>query len=156
MDRAAVSVATVGCPWTVEVFEADDGSTPFERFVRSLSDFKFTALDMAIKHVFADRGLDLAGTSWLRPLGKGLHEFRVRHDASDIARMFDLGPGPAGAQGEEVLLRVFVHFYGEKIILLLGGFDKGKDAKRQRREIETAKSLLAQFKEQRRRANRRR
>lgn len=142
--------------WTVEVFEADDGSMPFERFAKSLSDFKFAALDMAIKHVLADRGLDLAGTHWLRPVGKGLHEFRVRHDADDIARMFDLAPGRAGPKREAVLLRVFVHFYGEKIILLLGGFDKGKDAKRQQREIHAAKSLLAQFKERRRRGERRR
>ncbi|MCY3607051.1 MAG: hypothetical protein OXG57_01265 [Acidimicrobiaceae bacterium] len=142
--------------WTVEVFEADDGSMPFERFAKSLSDFKFAALDMAIKHILAGRGLDLVGTNWLRPLGKGLHEFRVRHDARDIARMFDLEPGHAGTKGEEVLLRVFVHFYGDKIVLLLGGFDKGKDAKRQQREIDTAKSLLVQFKERRRREKRRR
>ena len=140
--------------WTVEVFEADDGSMPFTRFAKSLSDFKFAALDMAIEHVLAVRGIDLAGTTWLKPLGKGLHEFRVRHDANDIARMFDLAPGYAGNQGEEVLLRVFVHFYGEKIILLLGGFDKGRGAKRQQREIRTARSLLVQFKEQRRRAKR--
>ncbi len=142
--------------WTVEVFEAEDGSIPFERFARSLSDFKFAALDMAIKHVLADRGLDLAGTHWPRPAGTGLHEFRVRHDAGDIARMFDLAPGLAGTKGEEVLLRVFVHFYGEKIILLLGGFDKSRDAKRQRREIDAAKSLLLQFKQQRLRTKRRR
>ena len=129
---------------------------PFEQFAKSLSGFKFVALDMAIKHVLADRGLDLVGTGWLGPLGTGLHEFRVRHDAGDIARMFDLAPDQAGTKGEEVLLRVFVHFYGEKIILLLGGFDKGRDAKRQQREIDTARSLLVQFKERRRRDKRRR
>ena len=149
-------MAGVNGMWTVEVFEADDGSMPFGRFARSLSDFKFAALDMAIKHILADRGLDLAGTHWLRPLGKGLHEFRVRHDADDIARMFDLAPDHAETKGEEVLLRVFVHFYGQKIILLLGGFDKGRDAKRQQREIDSARSLLVQFREQRRRAERRR
>lgn len=156
MDRVVVSVAAVDGTWAVEVFETDDGSMPFERFARSLSDFKFAALDMAIKHVLADRGLDLAGTNWLRPLGKGLHEFRVRHDADDMARMFDLASGHAGTKGEEVLLRVFVHFYGEKIILLLGGFDKSREAKRQQREIDAARSLLVQFREQRRRAKRRR
>lgn len=154
MDRVVVNVAAVDGMWTVEVFEADDDSMPFERFAKSLSDFKFAALDMAIKHVLADSGLDLAGTSWLKSLGKGLHEFRVRHDAGDIARMFDLAPDLASTKGEEVLLRVFVHFYGKKIILLLGGFDKGRDAKRQQREIRTARSLLVQFKEQRRRAKR--
>ena len=65
--------------WTVEVFEADDGTMPFQRFANSLSDFKFAALDMAIKHVLAGRGLDLATSEWLRQVDKGLHEFRVRH-----------------------------------------------------------------------------
>ena len=53
-------------------------------------------------------------------------------------------------------MRVFVHFYGEKIILLLGGFDKGRDSKRQQREIGRAKKLLVQFKERQHRERRRR
>lgn len=28
-------------------------------------------------------------------------------------------------QPEKVLLRVFVHFCGQKVVLLLGGYDKG-------------------------------
>jgi hypothetical protein len=54
---------------------------------------------------------------------------------------------------EAVLLRVFVHFYGDKVILLLGGYDKGANPKprRQQREIAEARRLLAQFKDRRRR-----
>lgn len=40
-------------PWTPEPLEADDGSVPFVRFVKSLSDFKFVALDAAIERVLA-------------------------------------------------------------------------------------------------------
>ncbi|WP_419932892.1 hypothetical protein [Candidatus Poriferisodalis sp.] len=142
--------------WTVEVFEADNGTVPFERFAASLSDFKFAALDMAIEHVLADRGLDLAGTQWLRPVGQGLHEFRIRHEADEIARMFGAASPGSGAKREAVLLRVFVHFHGNRIILLLGGFDKGRDPKRQQREIARAQRLLAQFKQRQRRQKRRR
>ncbi len=48
---------------------------------------------------------------------------------------------------------MFVHFHGKKIVLLLGGYDKGKTPKpkRQQREIERARKLLAQFKERKRR-----
>jgi len=48
---------------------------------------------------------------------------------------------------------IVVHFYGEKVVLLLGGYDKGKDPKekRQQREIARARKLLAQFKERQRR-----
>lgn len=54
---------------------------------------------------------------------------------------------------EKVLLRVFVHFYGQKVVLLLGGYDKGEDPKprRQQREIAEARRLLGQFKERQRR-----
>lgn len=52
-----------------------------------------------------------------------------------------------------VLLRVFVHFYGSRVVLLLGGYDKGIDpkARRQQREIAQARRLLTQFKEGQRR-----
>jgi DNA-binding XRE family transcriptional regulator len=38
--------------------------------------------------------------------------------------------------GEAVLLRVVVHFYGDKVVLLLGGYDKGADPKSRRQERE--------------------
>ena len=97
------------------------------------------------------RGIDLVRTEWLKPLGKGLHEFRVRHDANEVAHMFGGNPPQVTAPVEKILLRVFVHFYGDKTILLLGGYDKGEDPKqrRQQREIAEARRLLAQFKERR-------
>lgn len=139
--------------WTPEVFEAGNGTMPFERFIEDLSDFKFAALDAAIERVLAVRGIDLVRTEWLKALGDGLHEFRVRHDAEEIARLFGGATPKVTAPSEPVLLRVFVHFYGSKVVLLLGGYDKGVDAngKRQRREIERARKLLTQFRERRRR-----
>jgi hypothetical protein len=142
--------------WTLEPFEADDGSVPFQVFVDELSDFKFVALDAALERVLATRGLDLVRTEWLKALGDGLHEFRVRHDADEIAGMFGGEPPTVSAPHEKVLLRVFVHFYGDKIVLLLGGYDKGKDPKerRQQREIAAARKMLTQFKERQRRQRR--
>jgi hypothetical protein len=139
--------------WTPQPFEADDGTVPFERFVIELSDFKFIALETAIDRVLSVRGLDLVRTEWLKPLGEGLHEFRIRHDADEVARMFGGELPDAAGQREKVLLRVFVHFYGDKVILLLGGYDKGKDPKerRQQREVAQARRLLKQFKARRRR-----
>lgn len=140
--------------WTPEPFEADDGTIPYERFVDELSDFKFVALDEAIQRVLCVRGLDLVRTEWLKALGKGLHEFRVRHDAEEIARMFGGELLTVLGRREKVLLRVFVHFYGNKVVLLLGGYDKGRDPKerRQQREIAEARRLLSQFKARQRRA----
>lgn len=139
--------------WTPEPFEADDGTIPFQRFVDDLSDFKFVALDTAIDRVLSARGIDLVRTEWLKALGEGLHELRVRHDADEVARMFG-GDVPDAVGGpDKVLLRLFVHFYGQKVVLLLGGYDKGDDPKprRQQREIAEARRLLGQFKERQRR-----
>ena len=90
-------------------------------------------------------------TEWLKALGKGLHEFRVRHDADEIFHMFGGEPLQVAAPVEKILLRVFVHFYGDKAILLLDGYDKGEDPKqrRQQREIAEARRLLAQFRKHR-------
>ena len=67
--------------------------------------------------------------------------------------MFGVDPPGVEAPREKVLLRVFVHFYGDKIVLLLCGYDKGRDPKekRQQREIAQARKLLAQFRERQRR-----
>ncbi len=143
--------------WTPEPFEADDGSIPFERFVNDLSNFKVDALTVAIDRILTVQGIDLVRTEWLKALGDGLHEFRIRHTAAEVARLFggdDVAP-PAGPT-EKVLLRVFVHFHGRKIILLLGGYDKGDDPKerRQQREIQSARRLLTQFRQRQRRSSR--
>lgn len=140
--------------WTPEPFETDDGTIPYRTFIDDLSDFKFVALDAAIKQVLSVRGLDLVRTEWLKALGEGLHEFRIRHDADEISRMFGGDPAEAALPKEVVLLRVFVHFYGDKVVLLLGGYDKGENPNdgHQRQEIAEARKLLAQFKERQRRA----
>ena len=142
--------------WTPEPFEADDGTIPFQRFIDDLSDFKFVALDTAIDRVLSVRGIDLVRTEWLKALGEGLHEFRVRHDADEVARMFGGELPGVDGQPEKVLLRVFLHFHGQKIVLLLGGYDKGADPKerRQQREIVEARRRLGQFKERQRRDRR--
>ena len=145
--------------WTLEVFEADDGTHPFERFVtRELSAFQRQALDEALRLRLAREGIDLARSEWLKALGTGLHEFRVRHTAVEIAEMFSGEPPKVQHPPEAILLRVFVHFYGSRIILLVAGYDKGADpsAKRQGREIARARKLLTQFKERQRREKPRR
>lgn len=135
--------AVSGGPWRLEVYETEDGRQPFTAWAEKLSETKFVSLDAALRLVLARRGLDLVRTEWLKPLGGGLHEFRVRHDEDEIRRMF------AGHEGrvrprERILLRVFVHFHGSRIVLLLSGYDKGKDPsdRRQQREIARARKHL--------------
>ncbi len=63
------------------------------------------------------QGIGVCGTSFGRQLGGGLFEFRLR----------DTG----------LLLRMFCHAFGDRIVLLVHGYDKGADPsdKRQAREI---------------------
>ena len=144
-----------GPAWTPEVFVDDKGYEPFTSFIESVSDFTFVALDAAIRLVISVRGLELARMQWLKALGDGLYEFRVRHDAEEIARMFGDDEALVATAGVSrpgpVLLRVFVHFHGDKVILLLSGYDKGDDPsrkKRQEREIAAARKYLRAWKRQ--------
>ena len=144
--------------WTAEVYVDDAGRSPFAAWLASLSESKFGALDAGLRIVLLQRGIEVAGTEWLKPLGDGLWEFRVRHDATAINHMFG-GEAPSTLRREGILLRVFCHFHGTKIILLLSGYDKGRDPsdKRQQKEIARVRqSLTAWHEAQRREAARRR
>jgi len=138
--------------WQLEVYETEEGRQPFSAWAEKLPETKFVSLDAALRIVLAVKGLDLARTEWLKSLGAGLHEFRIRHDAEEIRHMFgDEAPG-RGRRRERILLRVFVHFHGARVILLLGGYDKGKDPneRRQQREITQARGHLDDWRRRRR------
>lgn len=145
--------------WTVEFYEDSNGKRPVETWMSGLSRDEYAALRAAIVHVLEAQGLALASTPWLTALGKGLYEFRVRHDAATIESMYsESGASTSRAPGK-ILLRVFVHFYGDRIILMLDGYNKGKDssATRQNREIQQAHKVLRAWKvDQARDAKRRR
>ena len=90
--------------WNLEVFATDSGIEPFSIFADELEDFEWVALDAALRAVLAVRGLDLVRTEWLKSLGQGLHEFRIRHDADEIANMF--GGGPRAERGPRHVISV--------------------------------------------------
>lgn len=79
-----------------------------------------------------------------KPLGRGLYEFRIRRSLDTILRSAGL---PDAGGGREVLVRVFCAFVGDKVVLLLGGYDKRPDpsARRQQREIARARAELARW-----------
>lgn len=143
--------------WQLETFVTDDGLEPIKTFFDDLDDFTFAAIDAALTHVLARRGIDLVRTEWLKPLGGRLHEFRVRHTADEVRQMFGGDQEDAASNvispPTRVLLRVFVHFYGDRVVLLLGGYDKGADpsGRRQEREIARARTLLTAWEEQQKR-----
>jgi hypothetical protein len=134
--------------YTIEFFRGADGSEPVRRFIDSLSNDKRDALLAALAHVLARQGLDVCRSEWGKQLGGGVAEFRLRHDEREIlvrdrVTMSDL----PGSSPEKILLRVFFHAHGKRLILLLSGYDKGArpNARHQQREIKRARTHLKEW-----------
>lgn len=148
--RERSEVERVTSSWTVEMYADPRGHCPIQGWFDSLSAAKFAAIDAAIRHQLQKQGIGLAGTAWLKPLKDGLYEFRVRSTAAEIVRMYgDAGHVPPDGS-ETILLRVFVAFHGNRVVLLLDGYDKAvdKSLKRQQREIAAARKLQTAWKAQ--------
>jgi hypothetical protein len=137
--------------FTIEFYEEEGGRQPFRQFLDDLDLTKRLAMIAATEQILAKQGSAVCKSSWGTSLGRGLFEFKVRHTKAEIRHMFDSDPPPGLLDQEgppgKVLLRAFCHAYGDRIVLLLGGYDKGEDtsAKRQQKEIQTARKRLAAF-----------
>ena len=134
--------------WTIEFYEDDQGRRPVEKWIDGLSIQKAEAVIAALQEVLAVSGINLTSGAWLKSIGRGLYEFRIRHSASEIQAMYKVvNKGLAGG-AEAVLLRIFVAFEGEKVIVLLGAYDKGKNDKQgfQQAQIEVARKRLREWK----------
>lgn len=103
---------------------------------------------MAITKILAQMGIDLVGTQWMKALGDGLYEFRIRHSSSEIQSIYTSSESRPRSSHQKILLRVFMSFHGKKLVLLLHGYDKGKNdsKKRQQVEIEIARRRLRAWK----------
>ena len=118
----------------------------FVRFMRKLPEYERDVVDAAIRHVLAVEGIAICDTEWGKALGGGLYEFRVRRSLAAI--LSSAGIADVGRARRDVLVRVFCAFSGNKVVILLGGYDKRRDssAKRQQREIVAARATLAAWK----------
>lgn len=139
-----------GPQWTLEFYE-ERGREPVLDFLRDLDEFKEQALAAALRNVLAYEGTAVCGSSWGKwiPDAKGIFEFRVRHDAATILRERGVPvPDELDESHSGILLRVFCHAHGRKVVLLLAAYDKGKEpsAKRQNAEIKRAKQRLTRWK----------
>ena len=132
-------------PWHVEVASED-----FARFARSLHEYEQAVLDVAVREVLAVEGQAICESEWGKALGRGLYEFRIRKSLDAILKLTGVVRTRGGRQ--PVPLRVFCAFERGRVVLLLGGYDKGKDpsGRRQQREISAARRVLADWKRQQR------
>jgi phage-related protein len=136
-----------GISWTAEFFADVSGRLPVRDWLEALPDTKRLAMSAAIELILERDGMSLAGRPWLKPLGQGLYEFRVRHSADEVAGMYSATGARTSSPTHAILLRLFVHFHGDHVILLLHGYDKSRDSSktRQRREIEVARKRLREW-----------
>lgn len=106
--------------WLIEEHEEFD----FERFLSSLTAVAASIVAARVATILGPFGNNLAGTHWVKALGDGLFEFRVK--------------------APEVLVRIFFTYKSGRIILLLGAYNKLRDpsAKRQNNEINKARNRM--------------
>lgn len=136
--------------WELEFFATADGREPVKDWLDGLDSLQQAAAVRALPLILGELGPAVCDSEYGKPLGGGFYEFRLRHDAAEVIKAHrpDLAdklkpPPPEG----RVLLRIFFHAHGDRLILLLGAYDKLKDPskKRQREEIEVARKRLKQW-----------
>jgi len=136
--------------FTLEFYQSPDGDEPARRWMeKRLSASQRRALDAALRLILAEHGISVCGSPYGRHVGHGLFEFRLDEDEATLLHKWspaEAAPRPA-TSGDRILLGVFCHAHGDRIVLLLGGYDKGADPgrRRQQREIARARARLADF-----------
>lgn len=130
--------------WQIEFYEDKNGKCPVLIWMENLSDEKFAAVERANKNILAAQGIHLVSSSWLKALGDGLYEFRIKHNASEIEGMYKAKNKKPPRYKSSILIREFVAFEKGKIIILLGAYDKGRDPskKTQQNQIQKARKRL--------------
>jgi hypothetical protein len=130
--------------YRLEFFAEDDGTEPVLAWIKDdLTAAQRQAIGTAMRRILQANGVQVCSTPWGRQLGGGLFEFRVRRTGEQMINEGWAKPGSVD-RSERILLRVFCHAHGDKLILLLGGYDKGSapSSSRQQREINTARARL--------------
>jgi hypothetical protein len=115
--------------YTLEFYEDPSGRQPVRQWIKDeLTPEARRTVGAAMREILQEHGISVCGTAFGRQLKGGLFEFRLRE--------------------EGLLVRVFCHAYGKRVILLLGAYDKGRDPslRRQNEEIEVARERLEQWK----------
>src|SRR4051794_22635403 len=107
--------------WTI-AFEGN----AFEKFVRTLPPYEQAVLAAALEKVLQVHGIDICSGEWGKPLGGGLYEFRVQKSLQSILGKLHPPSDGRNVTVKPVQLRIFCTFTGNKVVLLYGGYNKGK------------------------------
>ena len=119
------TVVGMGELWEIELYATVDGACPFEAWHSKLSAGKQVVINESMQAQLVRRGTGVCSDDWGRALGGGLYELRMRQRG--------------------VLLRIFFAPIAERRLLVLGGLDKGRHAKRQTAAIQACRDRLAEW-----------
>ena len=135
--------------WTLRLYQQREGQIPFEIFRDSLKPYETEILDICIEEILARQGSNVCGTSWGKFLGSGLYEFRINRSLSAIFTGIGINVPQHFDPKRPIMLRIFFAVEGLKIVLLLSGYDKGKNPNRKKQQdlIKAARKLLKQHKQ---------
>lgn len=151
--------------WEVVAYGDLDGREPFtDWYQRKLTSLQRATVLAALERILAIRGTAVCETEWGKNLGGGLYELRIRHGPDEIAAMFapadeQRRDEPKTSKAPAILLRVYFTTDGPQLVLLLGGYDKGRlgEGRRQQQSIAAARDTLKRMRRERassRRGNR--
>jgi hypothetical protein len=129
--------------YRLEFHRDENGDEPVRRWLREeLSRTQRLVVGTAMRELLEEEGLNVCGTEFGKQLGQGLFEFRVRGYVSEYLDM------PVEEGEQKILVRVFCHAHGDRLILLLAGYDKlAHPAKsHQNKHIELARKRLSTWK----------
>ncbi len=142
-------------PYEIEFYQDADGDLPVLRWLKEdLTPQKRRALGAAMNEILQHEGAGVVDTNFGKALGGGLFEFRLDQSIKQIlarkgrrSRKRDEGGDPG-----RILLRVFCHAHGNRIVLLLGGYDKADHTSHsyQQAQIELARKRLKSWRERER------
>jgi len=134
--------------YKLEFYDDEQGHEPVLDWLRRLPPRKRRAIGVAMFEILQHEGPHVVGTNFGKGLGGGLFEFRLDQDAAQVLARKEKSARPETAAASKILLRVFCHAHGDRIVLLLGGYDKGErpSARHQQGQIELARTRLKAWK----------
>lgn len=132
--------------WKLQLYEDPDGHKPFKSWLGNLTVPKKAAVLAMLKHALEQLGPQVAMENMGRHVGGGVFELYVEHTAESVAHRLAGRDPPVKGPSEEIWVRVFCHAFGDQKILLLGGYDKGREGeRRQNAAIQEAQRCVEDF-----------
>jgi hypothetical protein len=137
-------------PFKLEFYGRTDNSDgPVMRWIKKeLTALQRRSLGVALHELLEAQGVGVCKTGYGRQLSGGIFEFRLDQSAEEVLRYRGKLPDDMEpAEHDPILLRVFCHAYGNQIVLLLHGYDKGRNPSgdNQNRQIEVARDRLKKW-----------